>query len=188
MGHPNLSYIGFSQGTVQGFSALSVNHLLREKINLFIALAPVIKPHGLKNGTITALIDTSTDLIYLLFGRRCLLSSTNFWKTYLSRSIFAAVIDIAVKGLFDWKSQYLDDKRIIYNHLYSYSSVKIVVHWFQILRSTRLQMYDEALKNVPKYPTENIRGSLLLCFGAEKIRCLTWTRCLPVSLSLLYSA
>jgi len=43
-GKSKLSYIGYSQGTSQMFSALSYNHgNLQDKLNLFIALAPVVE-------------------------------------------------------------------------------------------------------------------------------------------------
>jgi lysosomal acid lipase/cholesteryl ester hydrolase len=47
-GVPSLSYIGFSQGSAQGFSALSLSTELNKKINLFIALAPAMKPKGIQ--------------------------------------------------------------------------------------------------------------------------------------------
>lgn len=43
---PNLSYIGFSQGSAQAFAALSSNKELNSKLNVFIALAPIIQPRG----------------------------------------------------------------------------------------------------------------------------------------------
>ena len=43
----SLSYVGFSQGSAQGFAGLCLNRDLNKKINLFIALAPVTKPIGL---------------------------------------------------------------------------------------------------------------------------------------------
>lgn len=79
-GEPSLSYVGFSQGTVQGFAALSIHpHLDTSQINLFVALAPVIKPHGLDNKMVASLVNASPDLIYLIFGRRCMLASEPFW-------------------------------------------------------------------------------------------------------------
>lgn len=40
----NVTYIGHSQGTTQMFAALSENmDFFRDKLNLFIALAPVVK-------------------------------------------------------------------------------------------------------------------------------------------------
>jgi lysosomal acid lipase/cholesteryl ester hydrolase len=44
---PSLSYIGFSQGSAQGFAGLSLSPDLQSKVNLFIALAPSTKPKGI---------------------------------------------------------------------------------------------------------------------------------------------
>lgn len=52
----SLSYIGFSQGTTIGFAATSILPSLREKFNLFIALAPSMKPHGLSNSFIASAV------------------------------------------------------------------------------------------------------------------------------------
>ncbi|KAJ3214633.1 cholesterol esterase [Clydaea vesicula] len=182
-GAKSLSYIGYSQGTVQGFSSLSINHDLKDKINIFIGLSPVIKPHGIENKTISTLVQTSPDLVYLLFGRKCLLSSTLFWQSMLSPKTFATVIDIAIKFLFSWDSKFMLDKQVVYRHLYSFSSVKVCVHWFQILRTGRLQMYDDSptlfplLQNspenqstnqtVPKFPTYSIRTPIALFYGGH---------------------
>lgn len=43
-GKSKLSYIGFSQGSAQGFIALSSNEVLRSRIDCFIALAAALKP------------------------------------------------------------------------------------------------------------------------------------------------
>jgi lysosomal acid lipase/cholesteryl ester hydrolase len=45
-GVTSLSFIGFSQGSAIGFSALSLNSELNRKVNLFVALAPATKPLG----------------------------------------------------------------------------------------------------------------------------------------------
>ncbi|KAI8913667.1 Alpha/Beta hydrolase protein [Gorgonomyces haynaldii] len=174
-GAPSLSYIGFSQGTAQGFSALSIDADLNKKINLFIALAPATKPLKLKNGTVQSLINTTPEVIYLLFGKKSLLSSAYFWANVLTDNTFAHVIDIAIFGLFAWNSRFMDSKNIIYRHLYSYSSVKIVVHWFQIIKSKRFQMYDDSPSivttpqqtGVPRYPTELIQTPIALFHGGE---------------------
>jgi predicted esterase len=42
----SLSYIGFSQGTTIAFAALSLLPDLHPKVNLFIAMAPSMKPKG----------------------------------------------------------------------------------------------------------------------------------------------
>ena len=57
-GAPNLSYIGHSQGTTQMFSALSENsEFFRERVNLFVMLAPVTRVDRCQNSTIRNLAD-----------------------------------------------------------------------------------------------------------------------------------
>jgi lysosomal acid lipase/cholesteryl ester hydrolase len=56
---PQLSYIGFSQGTAQAFAALSIHPQLNEKVNVFIALAPAISPAGLAASIVDVLMKTS---------------------------------------------------------------------------------------------------------------------------------
>jgi lysosomal acid lipase/cholesteryl ester hydrolase len=126
-------------GTAQGFSALSMNRRLNKQVNLFVALAPATKPQGIDNKLINTLVNTSPEVIYLLFGRKSVLSSTLFWQRILTPATFAAVIDVATWGLFSWTSEFLAYKSVVYRHLYSYTSVKMVVHWFQIIRTGRFQ-------------------------------------------------
>jgi lysosomal acid lipase/cholesteryl ester hydrolase len=89
---------------------------------------------------VASLVNASPDLIYLIFGRRCMLASEPFWRTFLSISTFVATLDVAMRGLFGWRSEWIPDKGIVYRHLYSFSSVKLVCHWFQVIRYGRLQM------------------------------------------------
>lgn len=56
---PQLSYIGFSQGTAQAFATLSIHPQLNEKINVFIALAPAMSPAGLAAPIVDALMKAS---------------------------------------------------------------------------------------------------------------------------------
>jgi lysosomal acid lipase/cholesteryl ester hydrolase len=122
---------------------LALNPSLKDKVNICIGLSPVITPKGLKNETVAALIRSSPDLIYLLFGRRSLFSSIPYWLSILSRETWASIIDLSLRLLFEWDCDYLVNRHIVYRHLYSYSSVKLVSHWFQIIQTGRLAMYDE---------------------------------------------
>jgi lysosomal acid lipase/cholesteryl ester hydrolase len=54
-----VSYVGFSQGTAQAFAALSIHPQLNQKINVFIALAPAMKPAGLAAPIVDGLMKTS---------------------------------------------------------------------------------------------------------------------------------
>ncbi|KAJ3146704.1 hypothetical protein HK101_002297 [Irineochytrium annulatum] len=175
-GAPTLSYVGFSQGSAQGFSALSMNRRLNKQINLFIAMAPVSKPQGIENKLVNALVNTSPEVIYLLFGRKSMLSATLFWQSIFTPQTFATIIDFCVWGLFSWHSEYISYKSTVYRHLYSYTSVKMIVHWFQVMRKGRFQMYDEnptVIPNaagghlVPKFPTEHISTPVALFYGGK---------------------
>ena len=149
-GHQTLSYIGFSQGTTVMFAGLSVTAQLRQKINCFIALAPSTKPYGITHPYISSAVKSSPELIYLLFGRKALMSSIHFYQSIIPPFLFVTFIDSSVRMLFNWKSENmsLDTKAAAYQHLYSLCSVKLMVHWFQIIREGRFQMYDDVGKMV----------------------------------------
>ncbi|TPX47316.1 hypothetical protein SeLEV6574_g02724 [Synchytrium endobioticum] len=173
-GAPSLTYIGFSQGTAQGFSALSLSRKLCKQVNLFVALAPATKPHALASKTVNALVNQAPEIIYLLFGHKALITSTLFWQSVLSPPLFTFVIDKCMWLLFGWNNRHIPHKNIVYRHLYSYTAVKTVVHWFQIMRTRRFQMYDEQPTIVPgstgghlvpKFPTESISTPLAIFYG-----------------------
>ncbi|KAK6594572.1 ab-hydrolase associated lipase region [Botrytis cinerea] len=142
---PSLSYVGFSQGTAQAFATLAVHPKLNDQINVFIALAPAMSPAGLSNGIVDALVKASPQVLFLLFGRRSILSSATMWQSILYPPIFVRLIDMGLKFLFGWhaKNMSTSQKLAAYPHLYSFTSTKAVVHWFQIIRTKSFQMYDD---------------------------------------------
>ena len=88
------------------------------------------------------------------------------------------MIDISCSILFGWTAQNIDfqQKVVSYAHLYSYTSVKSLVHWFQIIRSQTFQMFDDeasgsvfgntsAFYKVAKFPTKNIHSPIALIYG-----------------------
>ncbi|XXH05733.1 hypothetical protein Hte_012169 [Hypoxylon texense] len=178
---PSLSYIGFSQGTAQAFAALSIHPKLNEQVNVFIALAPAMSPAGLNNGIVDALIKASPQVLFLLFGRRSILSSATMWQSILYPPIFIKVIDLGLSFLFGWKTKNISvsQKLAAYPHLYSFTSTKSVVHWFQIIRNKSFQMYDDDVQTplsintsskytkVAKYPTRNIKTPIVLVYGGS---------------------
>lgn len=105
----SLSYIGFSQGTAQAFASLSIHPSLNEQVDVFIALAPAMSPAGmwnssiqdqipyldktgLHNAIVDAFIKASPSVLYLLFGRKSMLSSTTFWQSILCMSFYLSLI------------------------------------------------------------------------------------------------
>lgn len=180
-GQPSLSYIGFSQGTAQAFAALSVHPTLNDKVDLFIALAPAMSPKGVNSGLVDSLVKASPDLLFLAFGRKSILSSTAMWQAILYPPIFVRVIDLCLSFLFGWtvKNISTHQKLAAYPHLFSFSSTKTVVHWFQIIRNGTFQMYDDEMQSplritndakyykVAKFPTRNIKTPIVLVYGGR---------------------
>ena len=178
---PSLSYIGFSQGTAQAFATLSIHPTLNDKVDVFIALAPAMSPAGLYNGVVDALMKASPEVVFLAFGRRSLLSSATMWQSILYPPIFVKLIDISISFLFNWTGRNInpDQKLAAYPHLYSFTSTKSVVHWFQIIRNKSFQMYDDDVRaplslgamdryyKVPKFPTRNIKTPIFLLWGGS---------------------
>lgn len=178
-GQKSLSYIGFSQGTAQAFASLAIHPKLNDQVNVFIALAPAMSPAGLSNGIVDALVKASPQVLYLLFGRRSILSSATLWQSILYPPLFVRVIDLGLSFLFGWKTENIaaSQKLAAYAHLYSYTSTKSVVHWFQIIRTKSFQMYDDDVHpllathskhtKVAKYPTRNIKTPVVLVYGGS---------------------
>lgn len=177
----SLSYVGFSQGTAQAFATLSIHPTLNDKIDVFIALAPAMSPAGLRNGVVDALVKASPEVLFLAFGRRSILSSATMWQSILYPPIFVRIIDMSLSFLFAWsgKNISIDQKLAAYPHLYSFTSTKSVVHWFQIIRNKSFQMFDDDVQaplslgasdryyRVAKFPTRNIKTPIVLMYGGS---------------------
>ncbi|KAJ4299799.1 cholesterol esterase [Kalmusia sp. IMI 367209] len=176
---PSLSYIGFSQGTAQAFATLSIHPDLNDKVDVFIALAPAMSPPGLTSGIVNSFVKASPDILFLAFGRKSILPSTTMWQSILYPPIFVRLIDTSLQFLFGWTASNITahQKLAAYPHLYSYTSTKSVVHWFQIIRNGVFQMYDDdapsVLSNASKYykvakfPTRNIKTPIVLVYGGS---------------------
>ena len=114
------------------------------------------------------------------------MSSVPTWQSLLYPPVFCATITASLKWLFNWRSENIGDlqKLAAYPHLYSTASVKSVVHWFQIMRNAKFQMYDDDVQRVvlvrraPKpsgvtayaparFPTRNIVSPIVLLYGDQ---------------------
>jgi lysosomal acid lipase/cholesteryl ester hydrolase len=177
---PSLSYIGFSQGTAQAFATLSIHPTLNDKVDVFIALAPAMSPGGLSSSIVDSFVKASPDILFLAFGRRAILGSATMWQSILYPPIFVRLIDSSLKFLFNWTAVNIqpEQKLAAYPHLYSFTSTKSVVHWFQIIRNGVFQMYDDEAPNpmtsnrgkyykVAKFPTKNIKTPIVLVYGGS---------------------
>ncbi|KAI0651770.1 triacylglycerol lipase [Trametes meyenii] len=185
---PSLSYVGFSQGTAQAFAALSIHPPLNEKINVFIALAPAMSPAGLAASVVDSLMKASPTLLFLIFGRKAIMTSVPAWQSLLYPPVFSAAITTSLRWLFNWRSHNIGplQRLAAHPHLFSYASVKSVVHWFQIMRNAKFQMYDDDVQRVmlvqrggaarpsgvsayapARFPTRNIVSPIVLLYGDQ---------------------
>ncbi|KAI0724469.1 triacylglycerol lipase [Cerioporus squamosus] len=183
---PSLSYVGFSQGTAQAFAALSIHPPLNEKVNVFVALAPAMSPAGLAARVVDGLMKASPTLVFLVFGRKSIMSSVPTWQSLLYPPLYSAVITTSLTWLFNWRCRNIPSlqKLAAFAHLYSTASVKSVVHWFQIMRNAKFQMYDDDVQRVTlttsrrtprpsgvtayaplRFPTRNIFTPIVLLYG-----------------------
>ncbi|KAJ5074036.1 sterol esterase tgl1 [Anaeramoeba ignava] len=141
----SVTYIGFSQGTTVGFGAFSFYPELSSKINLFVSLAPcgVVKnPHTWFFKLVTKL---PGKYIHLLFGKQAMIREiSKVFLKYTSIEWFSFIIQICMSILFKWTNKYLDQKNMpVYcQQLYSPTSVKLCRHWFSILRTGPIHMFD----------------------------------------------
>jgi lysosomal acid lipase/cholesteryl ester hydrolase len=84
--------------------------------------------------------------VVLAVGTGALLTSASFWRRIWTRAFYARVIDVCTSQLFAWSMENMGSvsrREELYAHLFAFSSVKTIVHWFQIVASNRFQMYDE---------------------------------------------
>lgn len=145
---PQIIYIGFSQGCSQFFASLSLYPHLNTQLRMFIGLSPAIIPQNLKHPVFKLIVNHTADdnsFLYSLFGRRALLPSVAFWSTILGPTLYEKVVDISLQLLFGWKGENISQtqKEMGYPHMFSNSSVKSLLHWFQIIKARRFQIFDE---------------------------------------------
>lgn len=174
--------IAFSQGSAELFACLALNPEINNQVGLAIGIAPMTRPAESLSGPsiISALIHGPPQLLYLLFGRRSMLSSVLFWMEALPSRLYSNMIDWFLDLLFGWKCKNISkaDRRHMYLKLYSHCSVKCIAHWFQMARAKRFQMFDEGAMEVdivgarrpghvpPAFPLKQIRAPVVLFSGA----------------------
>lgn len=137
-----------------------------------------MNPAGVAPPIVDGLMKASPTLLFLFFGRKSILSSATMWQSIIYPPIFARVIDKSLVWLFNWHSHNISphQKVAAFAHLYSFASVKSVVHWFQIMRNAAFQMYDDDVLSPvmrtsvssyrpARFPTRNIVTPIVLLYG-----------------------
>lgn len=138
-------------------------------------------PPGLASGIVSSFVKASPEVLFLAFGRKAILGSATMWQALLYPAIFTWFLDMSLRFLFGWQTKNITphQKLAAYPHLYSFTSTKSVVHWFQIIRNGTFQMYDDEVQaplsitngakyyKVAKFPTRNIKTPIVLLYGGS---------------------
>jgi lysosomal acid lipase/cholesteryl ester hydrolase len=174
--------VAFSQGAAEVLAALSIVSDLEEKVSVACLLAPTTRPRtrSFRASVIRTVVKLSPEVIFLFFGRKVMLSFVPFWQRVLSPKTFVYFLDTSMRWMFGWHCENISQeaKIVYYQHLFAYTSVKQIVHWFQIMRAKRFQMFDEgpSVKVAsghlpPAYPLHQIKTPLVLFEGtADSLR------------------
>jgi lysosomal acid lipase/cholesteryl ester hydrolase len=138
-----IAYVGFSQGSTQGFASLFSKSKLQSQVSLFIALSPALKSSGLSSFWLQKLLHTFPHLLFHVFGRHGMLSFCEDVRQVLSKSFFANIVKYAMNFLFHWNCENITSQRRVefFQFCYSPSSVKCVNHWFQIIQHGSFRSY-----------------------------------------------
>ena len=128
---------------------------------MFIGLSPAIIPQNLNHPIFKLLVNQAANdnsFLFSLFGRRAIMPSVSFWYTIFGPSLYEKVVDKSLQLLFGWTGANISQsqKEIGYPHMFSNSSVKSLLHWFQIIKAGRFQMFEETC-----------------CYGITKLSCLS---------------
>eukprot|EP00347_Sterkiella_histriomuscorum_P002574 403367625 len=178
-GVKKVSYIGHSQGTTQMFCALSENmDFFKERMNLFVAYAPVVKVDGVTSSIIKMVKNNQkVDKFMKKYGMYELtpLKKNNKSVAYMHK-LFPGVSNFGVKLLSDENPAECDRKSLesFLAHYPSGTSLKSILHFKQMMNNGIFEHYDygseENLKRYgseapPEIPLQNIQDFPIALFA-----------------------
>lgn len=169
----HVSYIGLSQGTAQAFAAFSWNPELSETVPVFIALAPAVRVKGLTPSILASLITANLEFINVIFGHKSMLGYVTSWQRILTPKFFTQAVVMSMSYLFGWDCSTISAERReqLFQHVYSFSSVKCVSHWFQLIRHGKLAMFQDRFasngRHTLNYELTKIRCPIALFYGGR---------------------
>lgn len=174
-------YVGHSQGTAIGFAGFSRNEEMAKMVKTFFALAPVTTVAYAK-GPLKLLAQNPIEIsmVHIMLGERDFLSSTpmirRLGKEFCSNDIYKQVCVDLLFLLCGFDYDGLNQTRlpVYYTHTPAGTSVKNMIHWFQMVDSKTFQMYDYGyLGNkihygqfkAPLYDPEEMKVPVALYYG-----------------------
>jgi pimeloyl-ACP methyl ester carboxylesterase len=172
-GAHSLTLIGFSQGTAEIFAYLAqCPPSERRRVNLVLALGAMTKPMGMRHAYVRALVHANPHVFYLLFGRKRMLGSVSFWIRVLPNQLYAHLIKLVLHSLFGWRGEHIHEPHRMFPHMYTTTSVKTIVHWFQLMQHETFGMYRGPGETVSvRYPLESVRTPIVVFYGQRDTLC-----------------
>eukprot|EP01103_Thecamoeba_quadrilineata_P006371 TRINITY_DN16098_c0_g1_i1.p1 TRINITY_DN16098_c0_g1~~TRINITY_DN16098_c0_g1_i1.p1 ORF type:complete len:395 (-),score=43.16 TRINITY_DN16098_c0_g1_i1:70-1254(-) len=147
-GEQKLSYVGHSEGTIQAFSGLSYNPALADKMNLYVALAPIAYVGHVESLLLQAMALLDAQDIYEILGIQEFYLPTAISKFLPGICGTVPIIcDFTLYALVG-PTTYMNNSRLPYYSTYepNPTSVKNMVHWSQAVKSDTFEMYDYGKK------------------------------------------
>jgi len=181
----SIGYVGHSEGTTQAFAALSMLPELNEKLNVFIALAPVAGIANQESRLLTLLADLDIAQIVKHFGAKEFLPETSFLKRIARLfcnggifTVFCEDVVFSLCGKDPLENHNLNRSRldVMLTHTPSGTSTQNMVHWAQMAQRGGFFMYDFGAKEnlikygqktPPVYNLANINASIALFTGTD---------------------
>lgn len=148
-GQSELSYVGHSQGTSIAFARFSNDQLLAKHIKSFIALGPV-RTLGHAKGAVRVLVNLvpETKFLFNLFGVNEFLPNNEILRfiasTVCRGIIFRYLCEDFVFLISGFDHQQMNASRlpVYFSHTPAGTSVQNMVHFAQMVKSNKFQMYD----------------------------------------------
>jgi len=180
---PQLHYVGHSEGNMIGFISFSENQTVADKVDTFVALAPVTRIKYIR-GALKLMAPISTPITYLmkLIGEKSFLPQNEFIKWFANKicstqksAKFCASFLFLVTG-FDFQSFNYTRLPVYFTHTPAGTSVKNILHFTQLASSERFQQFDYGwIENLlkyhqispPEYNIQNMKNKVALFYSLK---------------------
>jgi alpha-beta hydrolase superfamily lysophospholipase len=191
-GWSHLSYVGHSQGTNVCFALLSTQEEFKKKIDIFIALAPAVFVEHQKSKMMTYLSGMQTDRIFQSLGMKAFLATGDGFlggkvpdivvRSPKASQVITKLIFNAMAGWNPNDNFSPDRFPLLAAHQPGGTSVMVMAHWAQAIRSGKFCKYDYGTKKnreiygqeePPEYQFSTLDGANIAVFygGSDKLTC-----------------
>ncbi|KAF2076414.1 hypothetical protein CYY_002271 [Polysphondylium violaceum] len=150
-----VGYVGHSQGTTVAFISFNQNPELASKINLFVALAPVVRVTHCESTLLNILAEFNIDVLFEVLGGKAFLADTPFLQKYLPIICKnqPTICQSSLALIMGWDTTNINNTRLpVYMaHEPGGTSTQNVVHWAQATKSGYQKFDYGAIGNLQKY-------------------------------------